>query len=144
MLSYLAFGITWILISDLLTFLLAQGIETIAMIEVIKGWCFVFVSAALIFYLCRKAYRNQQAVTLEKLKTHHSTISGVQHILFNYLNQMQLFTMEAEACKDFDPDIIELTKQLGKEATEELNKLSQIEDLCPEAIEDTLYWGKQD
>lgn len=139
MLLYLAFGIVWILSSDVLTMVMAQSIESIALVQIIKGWCYVLLSAVLIFYLCRQAYIKQQAAAYEKLKAHRTTISGVQHIVFNYLNQMQLVTMEAEKCEDFDPELIELTKKLSKNATEELNKLSEIEEICPEKIESVLY-----
>lgn len=138
-LAYLFFGIFWILLTDQLAFLFAQSNESIAMIQTVKGWVFVFLSGWLIHYLSRKAFIEQKMVAAEKLLAHRSTISGVQHIFLNYLNQMQLITLEAEKCDDFDPELVQLSQSLSKKASEELNKLEKIEKASPELIDSVVY-----
>lgn len=66
-------------------------------------------------------------------------MEGVCHILLNYLNQMQLVVLEAERSKDFDPKVLELSKDLTHRAKESLMKLDQIERVNEESIELAVY-----
>ena len=55
---YLIFGIFWIIVSDRLVFLIADSSSTIVLLQTIKGWIFVLLSAIFIFVLTR--IREQQ------------------------------------------------------------------------------------
>lgn len=137
--AYMIFGSLWILLSDKLIFSIFNSSDAIEFIGIIKGWCFVAISGLLIYYLSRRAFIQHEAVATEKLAAHRSTISGVQHILRNYLNQMQLVTLEAEKCDDFDPELLQLSKELSSETSEELEKLEKFEDVRAEAIQTFIY-----
>lgn len=52
-LVYLLLGMSWILFSDLLLSRIGNGWDA-AMLSIIKGWVFVFISAALLYHLIRR------------------------------------------------------------------------------------------
>ncbi|WP_200271482.1 hypothetical protein [Luteolibacter pohnpeiensis] len=138
-LTYLIFGISWILITDLIAFGFSPDNKMFALVEVLKGWFYVFLSAAVIFYLTRNAFFKQAAAHEEKFAIYQNTIRGVHHIFLNYLNQMQLMTLEAERFPDFDSEALELSKSASAEAAEELMKLGEIEKISPENIESFVF-----
>jgi len=61
-------------------------------------------------------------------------IYASQHILNNLLNQMQLFRMEALRSNDFDRGIIELYDNAIDEATDLIQRLSQVKSITGESI----------
>ena len=138
-LSYLAFGFIWVLVTDITTLELAPTIKIIAIIEVIKGWVYVFLSAWLIYYLTKQSLVRYRAVQEEKLKIYQTTIGGVHHILLNYLNQMQLVTMEAEKLSNFNREILAISNAISQEAVAALTRLGEIEKISVESIESVAY-----
>lgn len=138
-LSYLTFGILWILVTDTVAYFYTHQIQAFAMVELIKGWFYVLLSAAVIFYLTREAFRQQDEATREKAEIFHSTISGAHHVLMNYLNQMQLVTLEAERVDGFDKDILKLSQTLSEEAASELRRMGEIRDISSEAINSQVF-----
>lgn len=138
-LTYLAFGILWIVVTDTIAFLSSPHIHAFASVGLIKGWFYVLLSALVIFYLTRSAFRQHETASDEKTKIFHSTISGAHHVLLNYLNQMQLITMEAERVEGFDKDIVELSRTLSKEAAMELKRIGDIQDISSESINSEVY-----
>ncbi|MBQ0711882.1 MAG: hypothetical protein KBT53_02875 [Porticoccus sp.] len=71
---------------------------------------------------------------LEAARIYNSMIHASQHILNNLLNQMQLFKMEALKSNDFDKDIIKIYDSSIDEATNLIQRLSQVEDITGENI----------
>lgn len=71
---------------------------------------------------------------LEATRIYSSMIYASQHILNNLLNQMLLFKMEALKNKDFDRNIIKLYDNAIAEATELIQRLSQVEHITDENI----------
>lgn len=138
-LSYLSFGILWILVTDIIAFMATPHWHAFAVVGLIKGWFYVLVSATVIFFLTRAAYRQHEQATREKYEVYRSTMSGAHHVLMNYLNQMQLVTLEAESKKDFDPEILQLSKSLSEQAAFELKRMGEIKDITPDAIDDVVY-----
>jgi len=63
---------------------------------------------------------------LEATRIYDSMIYASQHILNNLLNQMQLFKMEALKSNDFDREIIKLYDNAIDEATNLIQRLSQV------------------
>ena len=51
---YAVFGVLWIAFSDYLINFIARDAQTLAMLQTIKGWIFVFLSAWLIYVLLRR------------------------------------------------------------------------------------------
>jgi len=136
---YLGFGIAWIFLSDRVTEALASGVQFLTILQTIKGWLFVLASGLLIFALTRRAFRLQLAKDEEILSIFKKTVEGSHHILLNYLNQMQLVTMEADRSKDFNREIIKLANSLSDKAADELMKLAEITTITTAHIESVVY-----
>lgn len=71
---------------------------------------------------------------LEAIRIYSSMMSASHHILNNFINQMQLFKLEALKCNDFDRDIIELYDEAINEAKSLIHQLSEIEHITDENI----------
>jgi hypothetical protein len=137
--GYLAFGLIWIIFSDRLLKGLAADIHNLTLFQTVKGCVYVLLSTLLIYFLTKRAFEGQIAQEKEKLVIFKKTVSGVHHILLNYLNQMQLVTMEAERCADFDPETVALSKKISDHAAKELVKLSEIEVVDSEHIDSVVF-----
>jgi signal transduction histidine kinase len=66
---FLAFGISWVIFSDILLYQLTRDAVLIARVETAKGWIFVFGSAVLLYFVVHqainykfRAYATKQAV----------------------------------------------------------------------------------
>lgn len=138
---YFLFGTLWILFSDTAAALLTHSTGTLSLFQTIKGWLFVVISALFVYQLTRKAFKEHQRQEAEKLALYRSTVGGAHHILLNYLNQMQLVTLEAERSTDFDQNIVKLSSTLSQQAAKELAKLENIEVVTAAQINSVLYRG---
>lgn len=138
-LGYLVFGVVWILASDRLVELAAGDLQDLSYFQTVKGIVFVCLSALLICCLTRRALKNQLAQQKEKEAVFRKTIEGSHHILYNYLNQMQVVTLEAEACQDFDPNTLKMAREISAKAEAELERLTAIETVTPEHIDSIIY-----
>lgn len=138
-LAYAVFGVVWIVVSDHVLGLLADSKEEMARMQLLKGWLFVALSALLVFTISRRAFERHQRTQREKLEVFHKTVEGSYHILLNYLNQMQLVTMEAEQCGEFDQDVVRLATKASTEATTELMKLRDVRTVTVEHIDSVIY-----
>jgi len=136
---YLAFGIVWIFFSDRMIESLAPSKEALTFLQTIKGWGFVLMSAALIFALTKEAFERQLKDEREKMAIFKKTVAGVYHIVLNYLNRMQLVTLEAERTRDFDPAVLQHSREISEDAARELAKLNDITIVTPEEIEAVVY-----
>ncbi|MET0263558.1 MAG: hypothetical protein ABW223_11710 [Rariglobus sp.] len=138
-LAYAVFGLLWILLSDHVVGLLTSSREEMAYMQRMKGWMFVALSTLLILTISKRAFEDHARTHKEKQAVFNKTMEGSYHILLNYLNQMQLVTMEAEQCAGFDRKILQLSRTISHEATTELNKLRDIKTVTTEQIEAVVY-----
>jgi hypothetical protein len=123
---YLIFGLGWIFFSDLLLASVSGEPEQIIIAQIIKGCFFVLTSAVLIYFLARHAAKKLEEKERKRRQELQTLLGGVHHILLNYLNQMQLVSLEAERCEGFDQETVALARKLSAEASTELQKLSQL------------------
>lgn len=138
-LAYAAFGIAWIVFSDRLVEQIAVSKEQAARVQTYKGALFVTLSSLLILWIARRAFEEQRRVEQEKLAVFNKTVEGSYHILLNYLNQMQLVTMEAEQCAGFDIKVLEAARTASDEATTELMKLREVQTVTAADIDAVIY-----
>ena len=136
---YMGFSFVWIFLSDKAIALLTKDIQDLTFFQTMKGGFFVLISGWLIFCLTKRAFNDSLASDREKHSIFKKTVAGVYHILLNYLNQMQLVTMEAEKSKDFDRQILLLSKDISYTALKELRKLDDIESLTSDNIDSVVY-----
>ncbi|MDH5766195.1 MAG: hypothetical protein OEZ38_09280 [Gammaproteobacteria bacterium] len=78
-------------------------------------------------YSSRKLLEKEKQ--LEATRIYDSMLNATQHILNNLLNQMQLFRIEAQKSKDFDPEITELFNTSIEEAQVLIRRLSAVDTL---------------
>ncbi len=71
----------------------------------------------------------------EKMKIYKAMVSSTQHILNNFLHQMQLFKITAEDTPDFPENVLNLFDSTIEEASGQINALSTISQID----EDTIY-----
>lgn len=138
-LAYAMFGALWIFLSDRLVAAEARDLEGFVFWQTMKGWLFIALSSFLLLTLTRRAFERQHRLEREKLMVFNKTVEGSYHILLNYLNQMQLVTMEAEQCAGFDAKILALAHAASGEATAELMKLRDIQTITAEHIHAVIY-----
>ncbi|HEY8901439.1 MAG TPA: hypothetical protein VIM61_13590, partial [Chthoniobacterales bacterium] len=103
------------------------------------GWFFVLLSAILIFVLMRQAFRRLEAEQRKRAALFRKTVEGANHILRNYLNQMQIVTMEAEQSRDFDPEMIKIARRISEEAAGELTKLEEVTTFTSDHVAAVVY-----
>ena len=71
---------------------------------------------------------------LEKARIYSSMLYATHHILNNLLNQIQLIRLEAHRSKDFDKSMIKYYDNAILEASDLLDKLSNVEEITGESI----------
>jgi len=140
-LLYFFFGLLWILFSDHCIERFTSDLETGTLIQTGKGWIFVALSSALIYFASRRAFQEEQTRLREKHAVFRKTIEGAHHILLNYLNQMQMVTLRAEECPGFDRETLLVAQQSTEKAKEELLKLRDIDptEICADKIDSVIY-----
>jgi hypothetical protein len=136
---YVAFGFSWVFFSDKYFEALVRHVEALTPLQTIKGWWFVSVSGLLIFYLTKRAFLQHIAEEQERYAVFKKTVREAHHILLNYLNQMQLVTLEAEHCQNFDKETLRLAQKISEDANAELIKLSKIDTITAENIHSVLH-----
>jgi len=73
----------------------------------------------------------------EKYTVFRSMLDATNHILRNFLNNMQLFHMEAEKSKDFSNDILKLYDVVIDETVRQIRNLEELQNPSKENIEET-------
>lgn len=101
-------------------------------------WMRVVIILLLIFFGIYADFSTRKLIIKEKqleaARIYDSMKSSSQHILNNLLNQMLLFKLEALKSDDFDKEIIGLFDNAIEEATDLVQRLSQVEHITSENI----------
>ncbi len=74
----------------------------------------------------------------EKEEVYHGMLKSANHIINNFLNQMQVVKMEAERSEDFDQEILEIYDAILEEAAGLVKKLETVPRLSEECIVETV------
>ena len=119
-LSYLIFGIFWIILSDKLVELFVSDSHSITIAQTYKGWAFIIVTSLLLFFLLVKVFNILQ----NEIEKHKSTIALLQNtenkfrLIFENSGEAILLTKQdgsievanPEACKIFNRTPEEICK----------------------------------
>ena len=139
-LLYLGLGVLWILFSDRAASAVASdNIDLLNILQTVKGWLFVGGSGLFLFFITRKASHQESNTDSEKREIYNETVQGVYHIVFNYINNMQMVLMEAERCDEFSKETLDLARVSARTATEELRNLQNISVITAAQIHSVLY-----
>lgn len=138
-LCYLAFGFAWILLTDHYYASKIHDVEVLTAYQNIKGYLFVGLSGLLLYFLTRWAYREMKRKDEATMQVFKRTVAGAHHILRNYLNQMQVVTLEAEEYRDFNRETLATAKEISREAEVELEHLAKLEEVSPEQVDSVIY-----
>lgn len=138
---YLAVGAVWIIASDLFVEAIAPSSTALTSLQTSKGWLFVIASTLLIYILTKKAFERMKKAENMKRAVFKKTLEASHHILLNYLNQMQLVTLEAECSDDFDPEVLALARRVSETTAQDLVNLESMEIQSPDDIEAFIYRG---
>lgn len=68
-------------------------------------------------------------VEVEKAKIYKAMVFSVQHIMNNFLNQMQLFKMTADTTPNFDPRVLAMYDGVINDAKAQIAAISAVTDM---------------
>ena len=92
-----------------------------------------------IFFQFDMIKNNQlKATQLEKIDIYNAMLRSTHHILNNFMNQMQIFKIEAQKQPDFNGEVLELYDIIIKDAQTQINALENITHLSPSSIEEAV------
>lgn len=97
--------------------------------------CFI-----LLLFLCLDIRRRQRLdhVEREKGKIYKAMLFSTEHILNNFLNEMQVFKMTAEDTENFDPEILNLYDDVIHESSTQIDALANITHINENAIHEAV------
>jgi hypothetical protein len=98
----------------------------------------VFLLVGFGIYADRKT-RQLLAKEEEKRKIYLATVTATQHVMNNFLNQMQLFRFEAEKKNCLNDGAVVLLDQLIRDGADQIQKLSSVKELTEENIKRSVY-----
>lgn len=106
---------------------------------------FVIPAVLLVVAVQADAARRNRAdlIEVEKAKIYRAMIASVQHVLNNFLNQMQLFKLTADRTPGFDQRVLALYDQVIGDAVTQLRALASITRLDEGAIKDAVAPGRR-
>ncbi len=94
-LFYIFLGGLWILLSDRLLITLVSNHQTFALLEILKGWLFILITASFLYYLIQRGIKeiiqSQQSLkeNLVALKNSHQELAATKEILNQQLLEIQ-------------------------------------------------------
>ncbi|MFZ3101274.1 MAG: hypothetical protein WA113_03570 [Desulfitobacteriaceae bacterium] len=94
-LFYIFLGGLWILLSDRLLITLVSNRQTFGLLEILKGWLFILITASFLYYLIQRGIQeiiqSQQSLkeNLVTLKNSHQELAATKEILNQQLLEIQ-------------------------------------------------------
>lgn len=119
--------------------LLAPGKEVLSSLQTIKGLLFVVLSALLVWFLTKRSQAALAAAENEKFAVFQKTVEGANHILRNYVNQMQILTVAAEDCPGFDRQALAAAEKVSQDVVDALTRLDHVSRVTAAEIDAAIY-----
>lgn len=138
--SYLAAGVGWIVVSDWVVTQVAETSAAAARMQTLKGWLFVFFSAAFIFALAR-VRESQLDISRRRLQRATNELQVLhrvfRHNIRNDLNVIKGYVdlVRREVSEDRFEDRLALVSTKAQEVIDVSEKLRAIDDATIEPIE---------
>ncbi len=126
----------WVVESALHKFIFADNHFDLIPTDANELWMRGLVVAIIILFGGYVEYHMRRVGEKEKEKTdiYMAMLRSSNHILNNFLNQMQIMKIEAEQCQDFNKDILAAYDIIASEASELIRNLEKIPSLTKEDI----------
>ncbi len=83
--------------------------------------------------------RRLREAEAERVRLFKTTVSATHHVMNNFLNQMQLFQLEAEQSRDFDPSLLPQFEQIIQETATQIRQLQALEEVNAARIQAIAY-----
>jgi len=103
-------------------------------LQTAKGSLYVFLSGLIVFLLSNRYFTQRREREEDRLEVFQNTVRVSNHILRNYLNQMNLVIVEAGDAPGFDKEVIRRAEKASQKASDQLNKLAELERYSLEEI----------
>ncbi len=82
--------------------------------------------------------RRYEIIEAERAEIYRAMLRSTHHVLNNFLNNMMLFKLTAEATPEFPRDIVDLFDQVIRDASAQVQSLSTIDKIDAESILDSV------
>ena len=104
-------------------------------------WMRLMIISLLLAFGAYADYKTNQLIAKEKEKhrVFKATVYSTQHILNNLLNQLQLIKITLEESNTLTDEVSQTINHILESGTEQVNKLSQVEDISEESIKKSVY-----
>ncbi|MCP3922785.1 MAG: hypothetical protein GY714_09395 [Desulfobacterales bacterium] len=106
---------------------LLHGLEKYELDELIIPTT-IFIAFSL-FELIDRQRSHKIEVEREKIKIYEAMIFSTQHILNNFLNQIQVFKQTAEETENFDPEVLGYYDEIIDEASGQIDSLCKVTEI---------------
>jgi hypothetical protein len=121
---------------ELNRFIIIGDTEVQAFLEKVVGYLLGFVLLALgIFRWLPRLIEHEELIQIkievqeERLKVFSATMRTVHDIVNNFLNNLQLFRLEAEEKNALEPESLELMESIIQDTTSRLKKLGDLDSI---------------
>lgn len=98
--------------------------------------CVVFITIGLILDFLRFLLKRKER---EKIAVYYETMSGVNHLLRNLQNHLQIINASDSLEKEFGKETIGLLNESSQEVEDIISRLSHLKTINPEIIKEIAY-----
>lgn len=131
----------WLVDSTIHKFLYGEDEFELLPTDIDELWMRIVIVVLLILFGLYTDYHTKSILKkeAEKREIFNATVSSTQHIVFNLINQMQYFKLEADKSNVFDQEVNRMYEETMKEGKELVDKLSAVDELTEENINRSTY-----
>ena len=99
----------------------------------------LWIGISVVYFCLHYLYVKNRQYKSQIKEVHDSMLYASNHIVRNFLYQTQMVQMEANESEDFDPEVLELLGESAHEAELMIRQLSEVKEMDPEAILNSLH-----
>ncbi len=103
-------------------------LESYQVDEIVTGIFLVLAGVTIDLLSIKRERERREEIFQHRLRVLRSTMRTVMDIVGNFLNQLQLFHMQAERCKDFPSESVEMLNLMIHETGSRLKTLGNFQD----------------
>lgn len=131
---YLVAGLCWIVASDLVVSSLNTSVETMRHYQTLKGLIYVAMTGGLLYCLIRSWHERVLEKERAKEEVFRAMSQGMNHILRNFLNNVQHLRLVAEDSTDIDRETIALYDRVIQDTVRRIEQVTNLESASADEI----------